>query len=139
MANETALTLTGNLTRDPEVRWLEGGTPVASFHVASTPRYFAREASEWRDGEPLFLRCSAWRALAEHVAESLGKGDRVIVTGRLKQRAFTGEDGENRTLFELEVDDIGPSLRWATTAVTKTRGTAAPAAGQSAPGDRPPF
>ncbi|WP_017559080.1 single-stranded DNA-binding protein [Nocardiopsis baichengensis] len=133
MANDTTLTLTGNLTRDPEVRWLEGGTPVASFHVASTPRYFAREAGEWRDGEPLFLRCTAWRDLAEHVAESLAKGARVIVTGRLKQRAFQSEDGEHRSFFELEVDDIGPSLRWATATVTKTRRAAA------GRGDQPPF
>lgn len=122
MAGETTLTLVGNLTADPEVRRLDTGDQVANFNVASTPRHYAREAGEWRDGDPLFLRCAAWRDLADHVAASLSKGARVIVTGRLKQRTFETGDGERRTVIDLEVDEIGPSLRWATAQVTKTSG-----------------
>ena len=144
MANETTLTIIGNLTRDPEVKWIESGAAVASFNIASTPRYYAAEAGQWRDGEPLFLRCSAWRGLAEHVAESLSKGARVIASGRLKQRSFETNDGENRVVFELEVDDIGPSLKWATANVTRTGRTGTPARssggfGGAAGADQPPF
>ncbi|MQA16124.1 MAG: single-stranded DNA-binding protein [Pseudonocardiaceae bacterium] len=128
MAGETTLTIVGNLTADPELRFTGTGTAVADFTVASTPRVFDREAGQWRDGDALFLRCTAWRQLAEHAAESLAKGTRVIVTGRLRQRTFETKAGERRTVTELDVEDLGPSLRHATARVTKTnqrRGDAA--------------
>ncbi|WP_347042848.1 single-stranded DNA-binding protein [Brachybacterium nesterenkovii] len=114
MAGETIITVVGNLTADPELRFTQSGAAVASFTVASTPRTFDRQANEWKDGEAMFLRCSIWRDAAENVAESLEKGMRVIVQGRLKQRSFTDREGNNRTTIELDVDEIGPSLRYAT-------------------------
>lgn len=120
MANETILTIVGNLTDDPSLRFTPSGAGVANFTVASTPRTLDRQSGEWKDGEPLFLRCSIWRDAAEHVAESLTKGARVIVQGRLKQRSYEATDGSGkRTVYELEVDEIGPSLRYATAKVTK--------------------
>ena len=114
MAGETTLTIVGNLTADPELRFTPAGHAVADFTVASTPRNYDRDAGAWRDGEPLFLRCTAWRQLAEHTAESLTKGTRVIVTGRLRQRSFELAEGVTRTVTELDVDDLGPSLRHST-------------------------
>ena len=123
MAGETTLTIVGNLTADPELRFTPSGHAVADFTVASTPRNYDRDAGAWRDGEPLFLRCTAWRQLAEHAAESLTKGTRVIVTGRLRQRSFELTEGVTRTVTELDVDDLGPSLRHSTARVTKTTRT----------------
>ena len=119
MAGETVITVIGNLTNDPELRFTPSGAAVASFTVASTPRTLDRNSNEWKDGEALFLRCSIWRQAAENVAESLQKGARVIVQGRLKQRSFETREGEKRTVFEVEVDEIGPSLRYATAKVNK--------------------
>ncbi len=119
MAGDTTITVVGNLTADPELRFTPSGAAVANFTVASTPRIFDRQSSEWKDGEALFLRCSIWREAAENVAESLTRGSRVIVTGRLKQRSFETREGEKRTVFEVEVDEIGPSLRYATAKVNK--------------------
>lgn len=119
MANETPITMVGNLTADPELRFLPNGTGMAKFTVASTPRTFDRESGKWQDGEPLFLSCTAWRDLAEHVAESLNKGDRVIVSGRLRQSRWTNDEGEKRSGYGLDVDEIGPSLRFATATVSK--------------------
>ena len=119
MAGETVLTLVGNLTADPELRFTPSGNPVASFTVASTPRTFDRAAGEWKDGQALFMRCSIWRDAAENVAESLTKGTRVIVQGRLVQRSYTTREGENRTVVEMQVDEIGPSLRYAKAQVTR--------------------
>ena len=120
MAGETTLTIVGNLTGDPELRFTPAGHAVADFTVASTPRTFDRQAGAWRDGEPLFLRCTAWRQLAEHAAESLTRGTRVIVTGRLRQRSFELTEGGTRTVTELDVEELGPSLRHCTARVTKT-------------------
>jgi single-strand DNA-binding protein len=119
MAGETVITVVGNLTSDPELRFTPSGAAVASFTVASTPRTLDRASNEWKDGEALFLRCSVWRQAAENVAESLTKGARVVVQGRLRQRSFETKEGEKRTVIELEVDEIGPSLRYATAKVTK--------------------
>ncbi|MGP3533602.1 single-stranded DNA-binding protein [Microbacterium sp. RD1] len=119
MAGETVITVVGNLTADPELRYTQNGLPVANFTIASTPRTFDRQANEWKDGEALFLRASVWREFAEHVAGSLTKGARVIATGRLKQRSYQDREGQNRTSIELEVDEIGPSLRYATAQVTR--------------------
>ena len=119
MAGDTVITVIGNLTADPELRFTPSGAAVANFTVASTPRMFDRQTNEWKDGEALFLRCSIWREAAENVAESLTRGSRVIVSGRLKQRSFETREGEKRTVFELEVDEIGPSLRYATAKVNK--------------------
>ena len=113
MAGDTIITIVGNLTADPEMRFTPSGAAVASFTVASTPRTFDRQAGEWKDGETLFMRCSIWRDAAENVAESLTKGTRVIVQGRLVQRSFTTREDENRTVVEMQVDEIGPSLRYA--------------------------
>ena len=123
MAGETTLTIVGNLTGDPELRFTPAGHAVAEFTVASTPRSYDRQAGQWRDGESLFLRCTAWRQLAEHTAESLTKGTRVIVTGRLRQRSFELTEGGTRTVTELDVDELGPSLRHSTARVTKTTRT----------------
>ena len=123
MAGETTLTIVGNLTADPELRFTPAGHAVADFTVASTPRSYDRDAGAWRDGEALFLRCTAWRQLAEHAAESLTKGTRVIVTGRLRQRSFELTEGVTRTVTELDVDELGPSLRHSTARVTKTTRT----------------
>ena len=119
MAGETIITVVGNLTADPELRYTQNGLPVANFTIASTPRSFDRQANEWKDGEALFLRASVWREFAEHVAGTLTKGMRVVATGRLKQRSYQDREGNNRTSIELEVDEIGPSLRYATAQVTR--------------------
>ena len=119
MAGDTTITVVGNLTADPELRFTPSGAAVANFTVASTPRIYDRQSGEWKDGEALFLRCNIWREAAENVAESLTRGSRVIVTGRLKQRSFETREGEKRTVFEVEVDEIGPSLRYATAKVNK--------------------
>ncbi|WP_310777713.1 single-stranded DNA-binding protein [Mycobacterium sp. Z3061] len=119
MAGDTTITVVGNLTADPELRFTPSGAAVANFTVASTPRIYDRQSGEWKDGEALFLRCNIWREAAENVAESLTRGARVIVTGRLKQRSFETREGEKRTVVEVEVDEIGPSLRYATAKVNK--------------------
>jgi single-strand DNA-binding protein len=119
VAGDTVITVIGNLTADPELRFTPSGAAVANFTVASTPRQFDRQSNEWKDGEALFLRCNIWREAAENVAESLTRGSRVIVSGRLKQRSFETREGEKRTVVELEVDEIGPSLRYATAKVNK--------------------
>jgi single-strand DNA-binding protein len=162
MAGETVITVVGNLTSDPELRFTPSGAAVASFTVASTPRTLDKATNEWKDGEALFLRCSIWRQAAENVAESLTRGSRVIVSGRLKQRSFETKEGEKRTVIELDVDEVGPSLKYATAKVNKaSRGggsfggdsngggqaarsddpwsTPAPAGGGSAFSDEPPF
>lgn len=137
MANETIITVVGNLTADPELRFTTSGVAVANFTVASTPSTFDKAAGEWKDGEALFLRCNIWRQAAENVAESLTRGTRVVVTGRLKQRSFE-KDGEKRTVIELEVDEIGPSLRYATAKVAKVqRGEKSNAPGDSWAGEVP--
>jgi single-strand DNA-binding protein len=120
MAGETVITVIGNLTNDPELRFTPSGAAVASFTVASTPRTLDKATNEWKDGEALFLRCSIWRQAAENVAESLQRGARVIVQGRLKQRSFETKEGEKRTVIELDVDEVGPSLKYATAKVNKT-------------------
>jgi single-strand DNA-binding protein len=119
VAGETLITVVGNLTADPELRFTPSGHAVASFTVASTPRTFDKNSGEWKDGEALFLRCSAWRAMAEQLAECLQRGHRVIVTGRLQQRSYETKEGEKRTVIEMQVDEIGPSLRYATATVRK--------------------
>ena len=119
MAGETTITVVGNLTDDPELRFPPSGAAVAKFRIASTPRTLDRQSGEWKDGEPLFLACNIWRDAAEHVAESLQRGARVIVQGRLRQRSYETREGEKRTVYELEVDEIGPSLRYATAKVQK--------------------
>ncbi|MDT5019235.1 MAG: single-strand DNA-binding protein [Mycobacterium sp.] len=119
MAGDTIITVIGNLTADPELRFTPSGAAVANFTVASTPRIFDRQTNEWKDGEALFLRCNIWREAAENVAESLTRGSRVIASGRLKQRSFETREGEKRTVVELEVDEIGPSLKYATAKVNK--------------------
>ncbi len=129
MAGETVITVVGNLTADPELRYTQNGIPVANFTIASTPRTFDRASGEWKDGEALFLRSSVWRDYAEHVAGSLTKGMRVVAQGRLRQRSFETREGEKRTTIELEIDEIGPSLRYATAQVTRIQG----GGGQSRP------
>jgi single-strand DNA-binding protein len=119
MAGETIITVVGNLTADPELRFTPSGAAVANFTVASTPRTFDRQTGEWKDGEALFLRCNIWRQAAENVAESLTRGMRVVVQGRLRQRSFETKEGEKRTVIEMEVDEVGPSLRYATAKVNK--------------------
>ena len=119
MAGDTVITVVGNLTADPELRFTPSGAAVANFTVASTPRTFDKNSNEWKDGEALFLRCSVWRQAAENVAESLSRGTAVIVQGRLKQRSYETKEGEKRTVYELDVEEVGPSLRWATAKVTK--------------------
>ncbi|QWT24645.1 single-stranded DNA-binding protein [Subtercola sp. PAMC28395] len=119
MAGETVITVVGNLTGDPELRYTQNGLAVANFTIASTPRTFDRASNDWKDGEALFLRASVWREFAEHVAGSLTKGSRVVATGRLRQRSYETKEGEKRTSIELEVDEIGPSLRYATAQVTR--------------------
>jgi len=121
MAGETTITVIGNLTNDPELRFTPSGSAVANFTIASTPRTFDRQSNEWKDGETLFLRASVWREAAENVAESLTKGMRVIVSGRLKSRSYETKEGQKRTVIELEVDEIGPSLRYASAKVNRTQ------------------
>ena len=133
MAGETIITVIGNLTADPELRWTQSGAAVADFTVASTPRTYDRNAGEWRDGDTLFMRCSVWRETAENVAESLRKGMRVIVQGRLTQRSYDTQQGERRTVVELQVDEVGPSLRRARAQVTRVQAQAASAPSASAP------
>ena len=164
MAGETIITVVGNLTADPELRFTPSGAAVANFRIASTPRTFDKQTNEWKDGEALFLRCSIWRQAAENVAESLQRGMRVVAQGRLKQRSYETREGEKRTVVEMEVDEVGPSLKYASAKVNKTQrgssgggfggsgsgggggnddpwGSAAPAGGGSAEGfsDEPPF
>jgi single-strand DNA-binding protein len=119
MAGDTVITVVGNLTDDPELRFTSSGAAVANFTVASTPRFFDKQTNDWKDGDALFLRCSIWRQAAENVAESLTKGARVVVQGRLKQRSYETREGEKRTVYELDVDEVGPSLRYATAKVSK--------------------
>ena len=156
MAGETALTVVGNLTNDPELRFTPSGAAVANFTIASTPRTFDRQSNEWKDGETLFLRCSVWREAAENVAETLTKGTRVVCQGRLSSRSYETKEGEKRTVTELEVEEIGPSLRYASAKVARTQRSGggssdgsfggggssnawgAPAGGQQNPND-PPF
>ena len=121
MSGETQLTIVGNLTADPSLRFTPNGVPTASFTVASTPRKFDKASNEWQDGEALFLSCTVWREFAEHVAESLRKGMRVIVQGNLKARSYQDRDGNNRTVHEVDVIEVGPSLRYATAAATRTQ------------------
>ena len=128
MSGETLVTVVGNLTAAPELRYTQSGLAVANFTIASTPRSFDRASNEWKDGDPLFLRASVWREFAEHVASSLTKGSRVIAQGRLVQRSFETKDGEKRTSIELQVDEIGPSLRYATAQVTRATSGGAPTA-----------
>jgi single-strand DNA-binding protein len=147
VAGDTIITVVGNLTADPELRFTPSGAAVANFTVASTPRTFDKATNEWKDGEALFLRCSVWRQAAENVAESLTKGTAVIVQGRLKQRSYETKEGEKRTVVELEVDEIGPSLRWATAKVNRASrgggggggdwGRGGGGGGSSAPADDP--
>ena len=120
MAGETVITLVGNLTNDPELRFTPSGAAVANFTVASTPRTFDRQSNDWKDGETLFMRCAVWREAAENVAESLTRGTRVIVTGRLQSRSFETKEGEKRTVIEMQVDEVGPSLRYANAKVNRT-------------------
>jgi single-strand DNA-binding protein len=149
VAGDTVITVVGNLTGDPELRFTPSGAAVANFTVASTPRTFDKNTSEWKDGDALFLRCSIWRQAAENVAESLQKGMAVIVQGRLKQRSYDTKEGEKRTVYELDVDEVGPSLKWATAKVNRTQrsggggggggsfGGAPSGGGSSAPADDP--
>jgi single-strand DNA-binding protein len=162
MAGETVITVVGNLVDDPELRFTPSGAAVAKFRVASTPRTFDRQTNEWKDGESLFLTCSVWRQAAENVAETLTRGMRVMVSGRLRQRSFETREGEKRTVVELEVDEVGPSLKYATAKVNKvSRGSggggyggggsgggggpaddpwgSAPPAGSAPVDDEPPF
>ena len=134
MAGDTVVTIIGNLTNDPELRFTPSGAAVANFTVASTPRAFDRQSNEWKDGETLFMRCSVWREVAENVAESLHRGTRVLVTGRLKSRSYETKEGEKRTVVELEVDELGPSLRYATTKVNRTQRSGAGGGGFSGGG-----
>jgi len=140
MAGETIITIVGNLTGDPELRFTPSGAAVANFTVASTPRTFDRMTNEWKDGEAMFLNCSVWRQVAENVAESLTKGMRVIVQGRLKSRSYETQSGERRTVFEVEVDEIGPCLKYATAKVTRNPSSGNYNAGSAgwAPAAEPP-
>ena len=138
MAGDTVITVIGNLTSDPELRFTPSGAAVANFTVASTPRTLDKQSGEWKDGEALFLRCNIWRQAAENVAESLQRGMRVIVQGRLKQRSYETKEGEKRTVYEVEVDEVGPSLRYATAKVNKvSRGQGSGGYGGGAPADDP--
>jgi single-strand DNA-binding protein len=134
-AEEVPITVCGNVVADPELRYTQTGQAVASFRVASTPRYLDKASNEWKDGDSLFLTCNAWRQMAKNVAESLQRGMRVIVSGRLRQRSYEAQDGGKRTVYEVEVDDVGPSMRSASAKVTK----AARAAAAPGSSDEPPF
>lgn len=139
MSGEVNITVVGNLTADPELRFTQSGAGVASFTVASTPRTFDKQSGEWKDGEALFLRCNVWRQVAENVAESLSRGSRVLVSGRLKQRSFETKEGEKRTVVELDVDEIGPSLRYATAKINRvSRGDGESGSGFGRPAASPP-
>jgi single-strand DNA-binding protein len=137
MAGDTVITVVGNLTADPELRFTPSGAAVASFTIASTPRTFDRNTNEWKDGDALFLRCSIWRQAAENVAESLQRGARVIVTGRLRQRSYETKEGEKRTVVECDVDEVGPSLRYATAKVVKGQRSGGQSSGGSPSYDGP--
>ena len=144
--NETTITIIGNLVDSPELRFTPSGVAVARFRVASTPRYRDSKTGEWKDGDSLFLTCQAWRQLAEHVAESLDKGLRAIVTGRLRQRSYETKEGEKRTVYELDADEVGPALSRATAKITKVsrsndngQATGGGEASGEWPGDEPPF
>jgi single-strand DNA-binding protein len=137
MAGETVITVIGNLTADPELRFTPSGVAVANFTVASTPRTFDRQSGEWKDGEALFLRGNIWRQAAENAAESLTRGVRVIVTGRLRQRSFETKEGEKRTVMEMDVDEVGPSLRYATAKVNKATRSGGNGSSGGAPSDDP--
>jgi single-strand DNA-binding protein len=137
MAGETPITVVGNLTADPELRFTPSGAAVANFTVASTPRTFDKQSNEWKDGEALFLNCSVWRQAAENAAESLQRGMRVIVQGRLKARSYETREGEKRTVFEIDVDEVGPSLKYATAKVTKTTRQGGQGGGGFGGGDDP--
>src|SRR5664279_4061509 len=126
MAGETQITVIGNLTGDPELRFIQSGAAVVNFTVASTPRTFDRQSNEWKDGDTLFMRCSVWRDAAENVAESLQRGTRVLVSGRLRSRSYETKEGEKRTVVEMEVDEVGPSLRYATAKIAKTSRSGGP-------------
>ncbi|MEU1327179.1 single-stranded DNA-binding protein [Streptomyces microflavus] len=130
MAGECVITIVGNLVDEPELRWTPAGAAVAKFRVASTPRIFDRQTNEWKDGEGLFLTCSVWRQAAENAAETLTRGMRVIVQGRLKQRSYEDREGVKRTVYELDVDDVGPSLKSATAKVTKVSSSGSGGQGQ---------
>lgn len=136
MSGETIITVVGNLTADPELRFTPSGSAVANFTIASTPRAFDRQANEWKDGETLFLRASVWRESAENVAETLSKGTRVIAQGRLKSRSFETKEGEKRTVFELEADEVGPSLRYASASINRRQSTSG--GGATRQGANPP-
>lgn len=139
MSGETTLTVVGNTTADPELRYTQNGLPVVNFTVASTPRTFDRASNEWKDGEALFLRCSAWRELAEHIAGSITKGTRVIIQGNLTQRSYETREGEKRTVMEVEVLEIGPSLRYATAQVIRApRGQGSPTGAVRSADSTPP-
>ncbi len=138
-AGDTNITMIGNLVDDPELRFTPSGAAVAKFRVASTPRYLDKNTNEWKDGDSLFLQCQIWRQAAENVAESLTKGMRVILSGRLKQRSYETKEGEKRTVFEVEVDEVGPSLRNATAKVTKTTRQGGATGGFSAPASTDTF
>jgi single-strand DNA-binding protein len=139
-AGDTVITIVGNLVDDPELRFTPSGAAVAKFRIASTPRYMDKQTNEWKDGESLFLSCNVWRQAAENVAESLQRGMRVIVQGRLKQRSYETKEGEKRTVYEIEVDEVGPSLRSATAKVVKTqRGAGAGGFGGGAAADNDPW
>ncbi len=136
-AGDTTITLVGNLVDDPELRFTPSGAAVAKFRVASTPRFLDKQTNEWKDGESLFLTCNVWRQAAENVAESLQRGMRVILQGRLKQRSYETKEGEKRTVFEVEVDEVGPSLRNATAKVNRTTRSGGGGFGGGAPADDP--
>jgi len=136
MAGETTITIVGNLVDDPELRFTPSGAAVANFRVASTPRTFDKQTNEWKDGEGLFLSCSVWRQAAENVAESLQRGMRVVISGRLKARTYETREGEKRTVFEIDVDEVGPSLKYATAKVTKTTRSGGSQGGGSASSGR---
>ena len=133
-AGDTAITIAGNLVDDPELRFTPAGQPVAKFRVASTPRYLDKSTNEWKDGDSLFLTCNVWRQAAENVAESLTRGMRVIVSGRLRQRSYETKEGEKRTVYEIEVDDVGPSLRNASAKVNKVARSSGNGGGQGGSG-----
>jgi single-strand DNA-binding protein len=137
MAGETTITLVGNLTADPELRFTPSGAAVANFTVASTPRNFDRQTNEWKDGDAMFLNCAVWRQAAENVAESLQKGMRVIVSGRLKSRSYETREGERRTVFEIDVDEIGPALKYATAKISRNSGGGGGQGGGGQGGGRP--
>lgn len=136
MAGEPIITIVGNLTADPELRYVASGQPVANFTVASTPRTLNRQTNQWEDGEAMFVRCSVWREHAENVADSLSKGMRVLVTGKLKVRSYQANDGSTRTSIEMEVDEVGPSLRWAKAQVTRVGGQGGQGGGRGGYGNQ---